>query len=438
MMSAICPQMIHYLSWPEWIACLLGIAAVVRPARNVVLTALAAIIAVWIRGTAGVLLFPAAVGSLSLLLLLKSGRRWRAAGRVLAAGGVVSTALLCVVFPVPEPPRPGGPHAVGTTTLELPSASQPLVAQVWYPARASGGKPRARWLPDPALAPDPPFHRIAHAFANSGQDTDPLESQGKLPVIFYEHSWTGHRAENVAQAEALASHGFVIVAVDHPGQAERVRFSNDTIVPSRLPAQLDLSTAKAVADFEKLAEECLRTRIDEIGRVRLALEDGAIPKLAGRLALEKVGIFGFSFGGTCALRVCSQDPSFVAGANEDGFFLGEGQPAGAFLFFDQEMPAWLLQTPTADEGSAEALTRKSEHRIRAALGRPDRERVILEGTRHESFCDRIFTCRIPRLARTGSRPAAEVHQLVTSHLVDFLKAHLIEPRPASATGTPVE
>lgn len=420
--------MIHYLSWPEWIASLLGMVAIGRPTRNLVLTALAVIIAVWIRGTAGVLLFPAAMGSLCLLLLQKSGNRWKAAGRLLALGGVVSTALLCVIFPVPEPPHPGGPHAVGTTTLELPSASTALVAQIWYPARASGGKSRSRWLPDPALAPDPPFHRIAHAFTNSVQDAEPLEGKEKLPVIFYEHSWTGYRAENVAQAEALASHGFVIVAIDHPGQAEQVRYTDGKIIHTRLPAQLDLSTAEAVSDFEKLAEECLRTRIDEIGRVRNALGDGVVSKLAGQLALEKVGIFGFSFGGTCALRVCSQDSSFVAGANEDGFFLGEGKPRGPFLFFDQEMPAWLLQPPAADEGAAESLTRKSEQRIRAALGRPDRERVILDGTRHESFCDRIFTCRIPRLARTGNRPALEIHQLVTSRLTDFFLSHLAVPQ----------
>lgn len=422
--------MIQHLSWPEWIACLISLIAVARPTRNLILTGLAAVSAVWIFGTAGGLLFPAAVGSLSLLLLLKSGKRWRMAGAFLAGGGALFSAFLCFIFPVPQAPRLTGPYPVGTMAFELPveSGAPALLAQVWYPARQEGKARRSRWLPDPALAPDFPFHRISHAWTNSRDGATMLDSPDRFPVIFYEHSWTGHRAENVAQVEALASHGFVLVAVDHPGHAERVHYGDGSVVLSRLPASLDLSTEKAVADFEKLAEACLKSRIEEIGNIRRALEGGVIPELADRLALEKVGIFGFSFGGTCALRVCSQDPSFIAGANEDGFFLGEGNPLGAFLFFDQEMPAWLMKPAATSEGAAEALTRKSEKRIQAALGTPDRERVILDGTRHESFSDRIFTCFIPRLARTGTRPAEEVHQIVSSHLSDFFKSNLIHTR----------
>ncbi|MES2438442.1 MAG: alpha/beta fold hydrolase [Verrucomicrobiota bacterium] len=418
--------MIQHLFRPEWIVCVISLLSVLRPARWWVVLGLAAIVSVWVFGTAGGLLFPAAVGSLSLLLLLKSGRRWNMAGKFLAAGGALFSALLCVLFPLPEAPELAGPHPVGTMTFLLPaaSASPALLAQVWYPSRADDGVPRARWLPDPALAPDFPFHRIAHARARSREDVELLECPDRFPVIFYEHSWTGHRAENVAQLEALASQGFVIVAVDHPGQAERVRYPDGTIVPSRLPASLDLSTEKAVADFEKLAEHCLQSRIDEIGRVRRALEGGAVPKLADRLVLERVGIFGFSFGGTCALRACSLDRTFVAGANEDGFFLGGGSPLGAFLFFDEEMPGWLMRPPAADEGSPQALMRRSGEHIQSVLGRSDRQRVILDGTRHESFSDRIFTCLIPRLARTGTRSADEVHQVVTSRLTGFFKSHL--------------
>lgn len=422
--------MIQYLSWPEWIACLISLIAVVRPTRNSILLGLAAIATAWIFGTAGGLLFPAAVGNLFLLLLLRSDKYWRMTGVCLAVGGALCSAFLCFILPVPQAPGLTGSHSVGTMTFELPaqSGSPVLLAQVWYPAQPDENAPRSRWLPDPALAPDFPFHRMGHALANSRNGISMLDFTDKFPVIFYEHSWTGHRAENVAQVEALASHGFVIVAVDHPGQAERVRHADGTVIPSGLPASLDLSTDKAVVDFERLAEECLKKRIDEIGRVRRALEEGAVPKLANRLALEKVGIFGFSFGGTCALRACSLDPSFTAGANEDGFFLGEAHPSGPFLFFDQEMPPWLTQPPAATEGPAEALTRRSEKRIQAALGRPDRQRVILEGTRHESFSDRIFTCLIPRLARTGTRPAPDVHQLITSHLTDFFKRNLALPR----------
>ena len=427
-------------SWPEWIACLAGAATAAiafRHGRRWIALGLAVVMAGWFLGTAKGLLLPAASGNLALLLVLNSGKRWRRAGLAVALGGAMASAILCWLFPLPEVPPLSGPHAVGTLTFELPAGDQApaLMVQVWYPARANMDAPPARWLPDPGLAPRFPFHRIGNALARSRNGLELAETAGRFPVVFYEHSWTGHRAENVAQVEELASQGFVVIAVDHPGQAARVKYNNGPVVASRLPATLDLSTGEAAADFEKLAEQCLRARSENLGRVKQALGRGIPSRLAGRLVLGKTGVFGFSFGGTSALRLCALDPSFHAGANEDGFFLGNGNPPGPFLFFDEEMPGWLTKEAGPGEGAAEALTRRSEKRILSALEKKDRFRVILDGTRHESFSDRIFLCQFPRLARVGTRPAAEVHHIVTSRLGDFFKRELGE-RTAGQTQNP--
>lgn len=248
----------------------------------------------------------------------------------------------------------------------------------------------------------------------------------KLPVIFYEHSWTGHRAENIAQVESLASKGFVIVAVDHPGQAARVRYADGTVVVSKLTPSLDLTSATAVAEFESTAEHCLTQRISNVERVKASLENNSLPDFHGKINLDRLGVFGFSFGGTCALRLCARHPSFHAGANEDGLFLGDEMPRGPFLFFDQEMPSWLLAPAAPAEDAGQTLTRRAEAGIQEALKQPARYREILDGTTHESFNDRIFLCRFPRLAGAGVRPAAEVHGILTTRLTDFFSRELHE------------
>jgi hypothetical protein len=357
---------------------------------------------------------------------------WRRVGITLATGGLLLGVFLNWLFPLPEGPPLPGPYAVGTLSFEIlaEEGSPGLVAQAWYPAKSGDKAAPARWLPDPALAPKFPFHRIGGAFARSLENPTPADTPARFPVIFYEHSWTGHRAENVAQVENLASRGFAIIAVDHPGQAARVKYANGTVVLSRLPAELDFSTQETVLNFEKWAEPCLRDRAANLARVRRALDRGAVPRLAGRLDLEKSGVFGFSFGGTSALRLCAVDPSFVAGADEDGLFLGDQFPQGPFLFFDEEMPGWLLKEATPVEGPGEALIRESEARILAAMKKTGRFRQILDGTRHESFTDRIFICRIPRLARVGTRPAAEIHRIITNRLADFFIQQLPPAGPA--------
>lgn len=351
---------------------------------------------------------------------LWSGNKWLRRLLVMTAAAIAGAASLYqFLFPVPSPPPLPGPHSVGTLTFEIPAAGDapPLVAQVWYPTDVATGGAATPWLPDPALAPRFPYQRIgsARSRARSGIAV----SNGTWPLLWYEHSWTGHRAENIAQIENLASRGFVIVAVDHPGQAARVRYADGSVIETRLSNNPDLSSEAAVASFLKLADACLGRRLADIARVKAALKDGMAPSLAGHLGFERMGVFGFSFGGTCALRLCARDPAFVAGANEDGLYLFEDAPRGPFLFFDEEMPAWLLEKPSPDESAGQTLTRQAETRTRQALGQPERPRVIISGTNHASFCDQIFHSRIPRLARAGKRSAAEVHATITDELADF-------------------
>lgn len=416
-------------SWIEWAACFVAAAVAVISLRHGkwwLMLGLAVITAGWLLGTAKGLLLPVALGSLALWPTLRTGKYIKSASLMLALGGAAASAFLCWLFPVPESPVLSGSYAVGTLTFELAQdgKKQGLIAQVWFPAKEGENVKRSKWLPDPELAPHFPYHRMRDALSRSCIGMTLSAAAKRYPVLFYEHSWTGHRAENVAQVEDLASRGFVVIAVDHPGQAARTKYKDGSVILGKLPASLDFSTDIAVLDFEKLAEKCLLERRDDLARIKNTLAQGVVPMFAGRLELEKTGVFGFSFGGTCALRLCAVDSSFYAGANEDGFFLGEQDPLGAFLFFDEEMPPWMLKDVQSNEGPGEVLTRRSESRILKAMKQPERFRIILQGTRHESFSDLIFACRIPRLAHAGTRPASDVHQIVTTQLAEFFTREL--------------
>ena len=416
--------------WVDWLAYVLVVGLAVSGSRNRRVSAvmLAGVLIIsWVFGTAKLFLLPLALGGMIWILMVCSKNPWRRLGKCAAIGGTVGTALLCWVFPVPEPPPLIGKYPVGTFTLDIPAAangSSRLLAQVWYPAGDIAGKPAMPWLPDRELAPKFPYQRLAFAKAHARLDVPVADIHGLLPVIFYEHSWMGHRFENIPQVESLAAEGFVVVAVDHPGQAERVLYPDGTVVNGRYAEPLDFSSEKSVTAFTIDAELCFIERLKNVERVRQALAGNVAKKLSGKLKLDHVGVFGFSFGGSTAIRLCAENPAFVAGANEDGLFLGDQMPRGAFLFFDQEMPAWLETAPKPGEDAGQILTRQAEARIQAALKQPHRDRFILDGTRHLSFSDRIFGSRFPRLARVGTRPQKEVHEIVSKRSAEFFKREL--------------
>lgn len=385
-----------------------------------------AVVAVGWFGSAKWLMFPALLGGLMLLPLHLNTGKWSRLSRFTAATGAVASAFFCWLFPMPVMPNHSGGHAVGTTTIELPieNGRPALMVQIWYPSLPDPAARRAPWLSDPGLAPSFPFGRISSALSGALETPKPAASQGKFKVLFYEHAWMGHRGENLFQVEDLASEGFVVVAIDHPGQSRRILHPDGSVVKGTLPESPDFSTKEAVEAFEKLAEKCLDARGEDLRRVRQSLAFGIIPELAGRLDLDRLGIFGFSFGGTTAIRECAVDPAFKAGANLDGFFLGDASPRGPFLFMDEEMPGWLLQAARSEESEEQVLIRSSEARIQKALKERDRDRLILDGTRHESFTDRIFVSALPRIARAGKRPSQEVRLLIHNRLSGFFKKAL--------------
>jgi predicted dienelactone hydrolase len=416
----------------EWLPVLaVGLAAFAKPglAHNLGFATLLALFGAWIFGTAGALLAVPAAGAGMLFLVGNKNRRLSCLGRLAAGGAAMGGAVLYGVFPVPEMPETGGRFQVGTRIVEIPQGGPvdpPLVAQVWYPSRHSAGLV-ARWLPDVSLAPSFPFHRIAAARIKATVDAPVASGTEPWPVIFYEHGWLGHRNENVAQVLALASRGFVIVAVDHPGQARQIIYRNGKSLPGTLPAMPDFSSAAAIASFENEARRLMADRTRQIDRTRAALAGRLIGDLGETARWSRMGVFGFSFGGSTALNLCASHPDFVAGANQDGLHLDVGEPRGPFLFFDQEMPPWLLEKPGAQENAEMAMVRKAEQRILHAMKGSDRARHILQGTTHLSFTDRLFYSPLPWISRTGNRHPHEVHEAIVGPLASFFQKHLESP-----------
>src|SRR5262249_7361276 len=131
-------------------------------------------------------------------------------------------------------PAPTGPFPVGTQALHLRDGDRELMGAVWYPARDVAGCPRADWLapavlrellvpadfaPDAALTPVTSGHLGAR----------PLGSRG--PLILYSHGAHDHRASNTIVVQELASHGYVVVTVDHTGDAFSQLPDGRVIVP---------------------------------------------------------------------------------------------------------------------------------------------------------------------------------------------------------------
>ncbi|MFI9329289.1 lipase [Kitasatospora sp. NPDC052868] len=281
---------------------------------------------------------------------------------VLTAGALVATAPAVqaaspappgTTAPVPirlSLPAPTGPHPVATTALHLVDqhrtdlwAPTPrpreLMVQLWYPAAGCGssGRPRAPWTGTAEQAQlesdflgTTPGH-LVWPLTHSLRDA-PADRTGRRPVVLYSPGSRGDRSFGTAEAEDLASRGYVVVGIDHTFDAGEVLF------PGGPDGRLEVRNTPAVhamTDDEIVAYRTTDTRfvLDRLTDLAAGgnpdAERRELPSgLGGALDLTAVGILGHSMGGATAVQTLHDEPRVLAGVTLDGPVFGTAATDG--------------------------------------------------------------------------------------------------------------
>jgi predicted dienelactone hydrolase len=379
----------------------------------------------------------------------RSRRGW--VGVVLGLVLLVLAALPPILFPVPVLPEPGGAYRIGTVSFEWtdsarsesytadPDDTRDLMVQFWYPADHEPSAAAAPWMERLDVAGPvisrylrlPPFfldHASlvrTHSFARA-----PAWAEGApYPVVIYSHGWNGFRTVNLNQSEALASHGFIAVAVDHTYGAMvtvfadgRVALNNPAALPEGVP---DDEYQRASETLEATYASDLRFVLDQLAR----LNSGAIVSpLAGRLDLAKVGLYGHSTGGGAVVLACGQDPRCRAGLTMDAWL--EPVPP-AILAQGLAQPFLFMRSQTWAAGPDEPLLDTLY-----AAGQGDEYRVAIQGTKHYDFTLLpLLTPLAPALGLKGHIEGRRGMGIITSYLLAFFD-HYLKGQPAQLLDGP--
>jgi predicted dienelactone hydrolase len=209
-------------------------------------------------------------------------------------------------------PRPTGPHPIGTVPLLFVDRSKPepreLMVSVWYPAADVRRYPPAPWmLPAPLrdLFASAGFAEDAALSPITAGHTGAPVLRGRFPVVLYSHGAHDQRADTTITVQELASHGYLVVTVDHTGDAFVEFPDGRVLVPSE---DIPMGPADFAADVRFVLD-----RLEELVAAR-ALPAG----LGGALDLRRVGMFGWSKGGSATARAMFADRRIRAGVSLDG------------------------------------------------------------------------------------------------------------------------
>ncbi|CAM4016920.1 hypothetical protein NONI108955_04410 [Nocardia ninae] len=317
-------------------------------------------------------------------------------------------------------PEPTGDLPVGVTDVHLIDRGRPdpwnhdrpreLMVQIWYPAMDSDPISTAPWttpgglelLTSDLTGQGIPSGDWALGPSHSREDAPVRAADGPFPILLFSPGMDDPAGLNTAQAEDLASHGYIVATINHTYEAFAVQFPDGrterTVVPLDSPPEVlsDVLLPVRVADTRFVVDQ-----LADIASGHSASGDhrGTVD-LAGILDLSKIGMFGHSLGGATTAQTMHDDPRIRAGVNLDGPLLGSVVADGLdrpLLMLGNDNPRWL------NRENWEPLW---PNNIGVKLP------LRLSGTEHMSFND--VQVVLPQLCAAGLLPAATTESTVGS------------------------
>jgi predicted dienelactone hydrolase len=392
----------------------------------------------------------------AFMLSLRDMRRAplpRAANRAARLiGGLLGLAVLALatalpaLLPVPRVPEPTGPYPVGTLSLHLvdperqelyaaqPGGPRELMVQVWYPAGPTPGAPTAPWMEDmeimgPAISgvigmPSFFLGHIVYARTPAIPDAPLAPAEANYPLLLFSHGWGGFRQQNTYQVIELASHGYVVAAVQHTYGAVatvfpdgRVAYNNPGALPVGAPEEQFLPAARQLVD--QWAGD-LGFVLDYLEKQNAA---GSGSPFSGRLDLSKVGVFGHSTGGGATVEFCGRDPRCQAALGLDAYLtpvsqgvLDEGLIQPALLLYSELWPS--------------AQNDRLSEQLQANAQGPMQVLTIL-GSDHYDFSDLpMLSPLAPQLGLKGPIDGARALRVINDYSLAFFD-HYLKGVPAA-------
>lgn len=356
---------------------------------------------------------------------------------VVGAGVALSTA-----GPVFELPAPTGPYGTGTQVrhvvdlkrrdpfAEGPAGPRELMIQIWYPVDAATTGTRSTYREKAATTVRTARYALAktHSLVRA-----PMSGRhDSYPVVLFAPSWWGGRTEATVQAEELASHGYVVVGIDHPYSSRLTVFPDGRKVRTTLVVGEDYGSEADFQAFIAAAHEQVRVRAEDMRSVLDALErfnaDDSDHQLTGRLDLSRVGVLGFSIGGGVAAQACWLDARFRAGVDLDGMVAAEAADHGTrvpFLFiFGIDPPGPDISVATDDAAvRREAGFRATQFdRIQRSLLQYGGYFMVLPSVTHSYFADSPFYSPLRTRRYLGMTDVERTARIVSRYVVGFFDA----------------
>lgn len=272
-----------------------------------------------------------------------------------------------------------GGHPVGVRTVTLADAAREgraLPVEIWYPATAAyAGQDLVEATQDTyEVIPGFPFvHQEAVR--------DAALADGLYPLVAFSHGFGGSRRQSTFLCTHLASHGYVVAAVDHTGNT----------MADMLQLMIELQGGGSLPDTKETLDRFMALRPEDV-RLMLDRVIAGAGDVGQAIDVSRIGMSGHSFGGWTTLMVTAADRRIGAALPLAPAGGASPLPAGPLQESVQATlrHGWGRPVPTLYlVADGDTLLPLAGMRELLALTPAPRRMAVLAKADHMHFCDRI-------------------------------------------------
>uniref|UniRef100_A0A8C9ADM0 Platelet-activating factor acetylhydrolase n=1 Tax=Prolemur simus TaxID=1328070 RepID=A0A8C9ADM0_PROSS len=304
-------------------------------------------------------------------------------------------------------PKGNGPYSVGCTDLMFNHTKEGTFLRLYYPSQ-DDDRLNTPWIPNTeyffGLSKFLGTHWLMGkilsllfgSMTTPANWNSPLRTGEKYPLIVFSHGLGAFRTIYSAIGIDLASHGFIVAAVEHRnGSASATYYFKDqSAAEIGNKSWLYFRTLKSGDDVKSERNKQLRHRAKECSQALdliLDIDRGKpvknvldlefdVGQLKDSIDRKKVAIIGHSFGGATVIQALSEDQRFRCGIALDAWMF----PVGDEVYSRIPQPLFFI--------NSERFQYLDNIKKMEQCYLPDKERnmITIRGSVHQNFADFTF------------------------------------------------
>jgi predicted dienelactone hydrolase len=246
-------------------------------------------------------------------------------------GAIAIFALPYVLISRTKLPQPSGKWQVGTTdiTWDAPDRSQTgIIAKVWYPTNDRSGK-NSPYIGE--LGNDFTdsfvlniiykliFRLLRHVSSPALINAAPSQISDNFPVVLFSPCWTGINYMGTFYALEFASHGFVVVGINHPESNIGTMCADGSQIKLEL-FDMSMDAIKLEQYQGNIIQQQARNISTVLDRI---IQLNSTPDSLLNCMINPSNVFavGHSLGGAASFVACGKDARIEKGVELDSIFI---------------------------------------------------------------------------------------------------------------------